>query len=77
MRRCILHCSKIFQEWPLVKEVSVSYLAPSLRLPDLPPQKPTRPSLLYRIARRWRNYWNPPVEGNLCYCVISWITTWR
>ncbi|XP_036964032.1 acylglycerol kinase, mitochondrial [Acanthopagrus latus] len=57
------HWFSTLQEWPLVKEVSVSYLAPSLRLPDLPPQKPTRPSLLYRIARRWRNYWNPPVEA--------------
>ncbi|XP_073328012.1 acylglycerol kinase, mitochondrial [Pagrus major] len=56
------HWFSTLREWPLVREVSVSYLAPSLRPPDLPPQKPLRPSLLSRIARRWRNYWNPPVE---------------
>uniref|UniRef100_A0A7N6AT83 Acylglycerol kinase, mitochondrial n=1 Tax=Anabas testudineus TaxID=64144 RepID=A0A7N6AT83_ANATE len=33
-----------------------------LRPPDLPPQKPPRPNLLYRIIRRLKNHWNPPVE---------------
>ncbi|XP_035521127.1 acylglycerol kinase, mitochondrial [Morone saxatilis] len=56
------HWFSTLQEWPLVRDVSVSYLAPSLRPPDLPPQKPPRPSLLYRIARRLKNYWSPPVE---------------
>ncbi|XP_051238843.1 acylglycerol kinase, mitochondrial [Dicentrarchus labrax] len=56
------HWFSTLQEWPLVRDVSVSYLAPTLRPPDLPPQKPPRPSLLYRIARRLKNYWSPPVE---------------
>lgn len=54
------------KEWPLVREVSVSYTAPSLRPPDLPPHKPPRPNLLHRIARRLKNYWYPPVEGRVC-----------
>lgn len=57
---------RIIQEWPLVRDVSISYLAPTLRPPDLPPQKKPRPSLLNRIARRLKNYWNPPVEGSMC-----------
>lgn len=61
----MLHCCQISQEWPLVREVSVSYSAPSLRPPDLPTQKAPRPNLLYRIARRLKNYWNPPVEGSV------------
>lgn len=56
------HWFRTLQEWPLVRDVSISYLPPSLRPPDALPQKPPRPNLLYRIARRWRNYWNPPVE---------------
>lgn len=56
------HWFSTLREWPQVRDVSVSYLAPSLRPPDLPPQKPPRPNLLYRIARRLKNYWNPPVE---------------
>ncbi|XP_069018579.1 acylglycerol kinase, mitochondrial [Embiotoca jacksoni] len=56
------HWFSTLREWPLVRDVSVSYLAPSLRPPDLPPQKPTRPNLLYRIIRRLKNYWSPPVE---------------
>uniref|UniRef100_A0A8C4H5P3 Acylglycerol kinase, mitochondrial n=1 Tax=Dicentrarchus labrax TaxID=13489 RepID=A0A8C4H5P3_DICLA len=59
------HWFSTLQEWPLVRDVSVSYLAPTLRPPDLPPQKPPRPSLLYRIARRLKNYWSPPVEGSV------------
>ncbi|KAF7654379.1 hypothetical protein LDENG_00070510 [Lucifuga dentata] len=50
------------REWPLVREVSLSYLPPTPRPLDLPPQKPLRPNLLYRIIRRIKNYWNPPVE---------------
>ncbi|KAE8296564.1 Acylglycerol kinase, mitochondrial [Larimichthys crocea] len=56
------HWFRTLREWPLVREVSVSYSAPSLRPPDLPTQKAPRPNLLYRIARRLKNYWNPPVE---------------
>ncbi|KAM3869792.1 acylglycerol kinase, mitochondrial [Diretmus argenteus] len=56
------HWFSTLREWPLVREASVSYLAPSLRPPDLPLQKLPRPSLLYRIVRRLKNYWNPPVE---------------
>ncbi|CAG5958512.1 unnamed protein product [Menidia menidia] len=55
------HWLRTLREWPLAQDVSVSYLAPSLRPPDLPPQKPPRPNLLSRIARRLKNYWNPPV----------------
>ncbi|XP_041795332.1 acylglycerol kinase, mitochondrial [Chelmon rostratus] len=56
------HWFSALREWPLVRDVSVSYTAPSLRPPDLPPHKPPRPNLLSRIARRLKNYWNPPVE---------------
>ncbi|XP_068579133.1 acylglycerol kinase, mitochondrial [Cebidichthys violaceus] len=56
------HWLSTLREWPLVREVSVSYLAPSLRPADLPPQRPPRPNLLYRIMRRLKNHWNPPVE---------------
>ncbi|KAM9754823.1 acylglycerol kinase, mitochondrial [Menidia menidia] len=55
------HWLRTLREWPLAQDVSVSYLAPSLRPPDLPPHKPPRPNLLSRIARRLKNYWNPPV----------------
>uniref|UniRef100_A0A7N8Y3F8 Acylglycerol kinase, mitochondrial n=1 Tax=Mastacembelus armatus TaxID=205130 RepID=A0A7N8Y3F8_9TELE len=54
------HWFSTLREWPLVQQVSVSYLAPSLRPPDLPPYKPPRPNLIYRIIRRLKNYWNPP-----------------
>ncbi|KAJ0069670.1 hypothetical protein NL108_011950, partial [Boleophthalmus pectinirostris] len=56
------HWFKTLQEWPLVREVTISYLPPNLRPPDLPTQKPPRPSLLHRIMKRLKNYWNPPVE---------------
>ncbi|XP_034542592.1 acylglycerol kinase, mitochondrial [Notolabrus celidotus] len=56
------HWFSTLREWPLARKVSVTYTAPSLRPPDLPPQKPTRPHLLHRIIRRLKNYWNPPVE---------------
>uniref|UniRef100_A0A3Q3KI54 Acylglycerol kinase, mitochondrial n=1 Tax=Mastacembelus armatus TaxID=205130 RepID=A0A3Q3KI54_9TELE len=57
------HWFSTLREWPLVQQVSVSYLAPSLRPPDLPPYKPPRPNLIYRIIRRLKNYWNPPDIG--------------
>uniref|UniRef100_A0A8C6SH38 Acylglycerol kinase, mitochondrial n=1 Tax=Neogobius melanostomus TaxID=47308 RepID=A0A8C6SH38_9GOBI len=41
-------------------KVTISFLPPDLRPPDLPSQKPPRPNLLYRIIRRLKNYWNPP-----------------
>uniref|UniRef100_A0A667ZJ63 Acylglycerol kinase, mitochondrial n=1 Tax=Myripristis murdjan TaxID=586833 RepID=A0A667ZJ63_9TELE len=59
------HWFSTLREWPLVREASVSYLAPSLRPPDEPLQKPPRPNLLSRIARRLKNYWSPPVEGSM------------
>ncbi|KAM7414163.1 hypothetical protein PAMA_019130 [Pampus argenteus] len=56
------HWFSTLREWPLVRNVSVTYLPPTLRPPDLPTQKPPRPNLLYRIGRRLKNYWYPPVE---------------
>lgn len=56
------HWFHTLKEWPLVQDVSVSLLAPRLRPPDLPPQKPPRPNLLHRIIRRLKNYWNPPAK---------------
>ncbi|KAK5867770.1 hypothetical protein PBY51_012234 [Eleginops maclovinus] len=55
------HWLSTLHEWPLVREVTVSYLAPNLRPPDLSPQKPQRPNVLYRIFRRLKNRWSPPV----------------
>uniref|UniRef100_A0A674M8Z7 Acylglycerol kinase, mitochondrial n=1 Tax=Takifugu rubripes TaxID=31033 RepID=A0A674M8Z7_TAKRU len=57
------HWFSTLREWPLVRDISISHLAPTLRPPDQPFEKPPRPSLLYRIARRLKNYWNPPIEG--------------
>uniref|UniRef100_A0AAQ5YFT8 Acylglycerol kinase, mitochondrial n=1 Tax=Amphiprion ocellaris TaxID=80972 RepID=A0AAQ5YFT8_AMPOC len=57
------HWFSTLREWPLVRDVSVSYLAPNLRPPDQPPQKHPRPNLLYRIICRLKNYWSPPLEG--------------
>ncbi|XP_037538705.1 acylglycerol kinase, mitochondrial [Nematolebias whitei] len=56
------HWLYTLREWPVVRDVSISHLAPTLRPPDLPSQKPPRPNLIYRIIRRLKNYWNPPVE---------------
>ncbi|XP_054631598.1 acylglycerol kinase, mitochondrial [Dunckerocampus dactyliophorus] len=56
------HWFQTFREWPLFREVTVNYLAPTLRPPDLSPHKPPRPNLLRRIIRRLKNYWNPPLE---------------
>uniref|UniRef100_A0A8C8IJG3 Acylglycerol kinase, mitochondrial n=1 Tax=Oncorhynchus tshawytscha TaxID=74940 RepID=A0A8C8IJG3_ONCTS len=55
------HWFSTLREWPQVHEASVSYIAPTLRPPDLPEQKPQRPNLMYRIARRLKNYWYPPI----------------
>ncbi|CDQ61656.1 acylglycerol kinase, mitochondrial [Oncorhynchus mykiss] len=55
------HWFSTLREWPQVREASVSYLAPTLRPPDLPEQKPQRPHLMYRIAHRLKNYWYPPI----------------
>uniref|UniRef100_A0A672GM51 Acylglycerol kinase, mitochondrial n=1 Tax=Salarias fasciatus TaxID=181472 RepID=A0A672GM51_SALFA len=65
------HWLSTLREWPLIREASVSYLAPTLRPPDLPPQKPPRPNLLHRIIRRLKNYWSPPVEGE-CLSPEKW-----
>ncbi|KAG7263041.1 hypothetical protein CRUP_009447, partial [Coryphaenoides rupestris] len=56
------HWFSTLREWPLVREVSVSYLEPTLRPPDLPMVRLPRPSLPSRILRRLKNYWYPPVE---------------
>ncbi|XP_061825303.1 acylglycerol kinase, mitochondrial [Nerophis lumbriciformis] len=56
------HWFRTLREWPLVREVSIDYLPPTLRPPDLPLHKPPRPNLLHRIVRRLKNYWNPPLE---------------
>ncbi|KAK0146041.1 Acylglycerol kinase, mitochondrial [Merluccius polli] len=56
------HWLSTLREWPLVREVSVSYLEPTLRPPDLPTVRPPRPSLPSRIMRRLKNYMYPPVE---------------
>ncbi|CAL8355452.1 unnamed protein product [Lota lota] len=56
------HWLSTLREWPLVREVSLSYLEPTFRPPDLPTARPPRPSLLSRIMRRLKNYWSPPVE---------------
>uniref|UniRef100_A0A4W6BXV4 Acylglycerol kinase, mitochondrial n=1 Tax=Lates calcarifer TaxID=8187 RepID=A0A4W6BXV4_LATCA len=53
------HWFSTLREWPLVRNITVSYTAPSLRPPDQPPQKPPRPNLLYRIIRRLKNRWSP------------------
>uniref|UniRef100_A0A8C8JDA2 Acylglycerol kinase, mitochondrial n=1 Tax=Oncorhynchus tshawytscha TaxID=74940 RepID=A0A8C8JDA2_ONCTS len=57
------HWFSTLREWPQVREASVSYLAPTLRPPDLPEQKPQRPHLMYRIAHRLKNYWYPPIPA--------------
>lgn len=56
------HWLSTLRDWPLVREVSVSYLEPTLRPPDLATVRPPRPSLPSRIVRRLKNYWYPPVE---------------
>ncbi|KAL0968512.1 hypothetical protein UPYG_G00267850 [Umbra pygmaea] len=55
------HLFSTLREWPQVREASVSYLAPTLRPPDVPEHKPQRPNLLKRIIRRLKNYWYPPI----------------
>ncbi|XP_077424160.1 acylglycerol kinase, mitochondrial [Vanacampus margaritifer] len=56
------HWFRTLQEWPLLHDVTVNYLTPTLRPPDSPPHKPPRPNLLYRIIRRLKNYLNPPPQ---------------
>uniref|UniRef100_A0A8C5AMF3 Acylglycerol kinase, mitochondrial n=1 Tax=Gadus morhua TaxID=8049 RepID=A0A8C5AMF3_GADMO len=58
------HWLSTLREWPLVREVSLSYLEPTLRPAELPTTRPPRASLPSRIMRRLKNYWSPPVEGN-------------
>uniref|UniRef100_A0A3P8UYQ3 Acylglycerol kinase, mitochondrial n=1 Tax=Cynoglossus semilaevis TaxID=244447 RepID=A0A3P8UYQ3_CYNSE len=62
MKTNAAHWFSTLREWPLVRDISVSCLAPNLRPPDLPLQKPPRPNVLYHIMRRLKNYWSPPVE---------------
>ncbi|TSX17016.1 Acylglycerol kinase, mitochondrial [Bagarius yarrelli] len=56
------HWFSSLREWPQTHDASVSFLPPVPRPPDLPDVKPVRPSLLYRIYRRLKNYWTPPAE---------------
>ncbi|CAL8374811.1 unnamed protein product [Arctogadus glacialis] len=56
------HWLSTLREWPLVREVSLSYLEPTLRPAELPTSRPPRASLPSRIMRRLKNYWSPPVE---------------
>lgn len=56
------HLFSTLKEWPQVHQASLSYLGPVPRPPDLPAEKPSRPNLFYRIHRRLKNYWNPPIE---------------
>lgn len=56
------HWFSTLREWPLVRHASVAYLPPTLRPPDPPDHKPSRPNLLYRIYRALKNYWVPPAE---------------
>lgn len=55
------HWFSTLREWPQVREASLALLPAVPRPPDEPPQKPPRPNLLYRIIRRLKNYWNPPL----------------
>ncbi|KAI7802239.1 acylglycerol kinase, mitochondrial [Triplophysa rosa] len=56
------HWFSTLKEWPRIHQASLSYMSPVPRPPDLPAEKPSRPNLLYRIQRRLKNYWNPPIE---------------
>ncbi|XP_016405976.1 acylglycerol kinase, mitochondrial [Sinocyclocheilus rhinocerous] len=56
------HWFSSLKQWPQSHQASLSYLAPVPRPPDLPTEIPPRPNLLYRIYRRLKNYWNPPIE---------------
>ncbi|XP_063052127.1 acylglycerol kinase, mitochondrial [Engraulis encrasicolus] len=56
------HWFSTLGEWPQVREASISLLPAVPRPPDEPPHKPPRPNLLYRIFRRLKNYWYPPIE---------------
>ncbi|XP_064175322.1 acylglycerol kinase, mitochondrial [Anguilla rostrata] len=56
------HWFSTLKSWPQTHQASLSYLAPTPRPPEESTTKPPRPSLIYRIVRRLKNYWNPPVE---------------
>uniref|UniRef100_A0A671NPH8 Acylglycerol kinase, mitochondrial n=1 Tax=Sinocyclocheilus anshuiensis TaxID=1608454 RepID=A0A671NPH8_9TELE len=58
----LITISSLLQQWPQTQQTSLSYLAPVPRPPDLPTEIPPRPNLLYRIYRRLKNYWNPPIQ---------------
>ncbi|KAI5098203.1 acylglycerol kinase, mitochondrial precursor, partial [Silurus meridionalis] len=59
------HWFSTIREWPQVHQASLSYLPPIPRPPDLPEVKPVRPSLLFRIYLRLKNYWTPPAKEPL------------
>ncbi|XP_076848334.1 acylglycerol kinase, mitochondrial [Brachyhypopomus gauderio] len=56
------HWFSTLREWPQTRHASLSYLHPVPRPPEPPTDTPSRPSLLYRIYRRLKNYWRPPRE---------------
>ncbi|XP_036376188.1 acylglycerol kinase, mitochondrial [Megalops cyprinoides] len=56
------HWFSTLKEWPQIHQASLSYQAPIPRPPEEPEVKPPRPSLIYRIIRRLKLYFNPPVE---------------
>ncbi|XP_061085450.1 acylglycerol kinase, mitochondrial [Conger conger] len=55
------HWFSSLKSWPQVHQASLSYQAPTPRPPEESTVKPPRPALIYRIIRRLKNYWNPPV----------------
>ncbi|KAI5623999.1 acylglycerol kinase, mitochondrial precursor [Silurus asotus] len=59
------HWFSTLREWPQIHQASLSYLPPIPRPPDLPEVKPVRPSLLFRIYLRLKNYWTPPAKEPL------------
>ncbi|KAJ8249644.1 hypothetical protein COCON_G00228600 [Conger conger] len=55
------HWFSSLKSWPQLHQASLSYQAPTPRPPEESTVKPPRPALMYRIIRRLKNYWNPPV----------------
>ncbi|KAJ8392020.1 hypothetical protein AAFF_G00083300 [Aldrovandia affinis] len=57
------HWFSTLKSWPQIHQASLSYQAPTPRPPEESPTvKPPRPSLIYRIIRRLKLYWIPPIE---------------
>ncbi|KAI1882085.1 hypothetical protein AGOR_G00247060 [Albula goreensis] len=56
------HWFSTIKSWPQIHQATLTYQAPTARPPEEPTEKPARPALIYRIIRRLKLYWNPPVE---------------